>query len=571
MGDQGALNLFLEELKSDELFVRVNTIHRIKLVCALLSPDQIRNQLLPKLKELVSTFQTQDEEVLFALAEELSTLQPFLVDAAPQLIAPLETLATLEETVVRSQAVKSLIKIAQRLSDSEIITHFAPMVLRLAATEPFTSRVSACGLFASAYPRAGSHKDKLRQKFLELCHEDTPLVRRSTALNAGGLSEVMEKETLLSEFMPVFRQLSQDDQDPVRVLCLDSLIKIARILSKDDNRVHTVPVCLAAGEDKSWKIRIHFAKNFPQLAEAFGREITESVLIQTFAQLLKDIEPEVKAEALVSFGKILQILSQDKIINLVCPAVEGLVRDPGSSATVLRTAADLIGVLADSVGRELTVSKLLPLEIELMKYDNHEVKLHAIKQLNSISSIVGPEVLSPILISTISSLARDSPNWRVREAVYQLIAEFGKQFGAELFVRSLQVIYFGFFADTVAHVRESSIETLSDLANALQADWVNAHLLPELRNIFSREHEYLERITVVKAICRAPIHNDHLMQFLTVIAKDPVPNVRFVLCKQVSHLLDRVEKNALRGVMQDLTTDPDKDVRHYAKEALLLL
>jgi serine/threonine-protein phosphatase 2A regulatory subunit A len=569
MGDQGALNLFLEDVNTDEVFVRVNAIHRLKVVCTLLSPDQIRNQLLPKLREMVSTYQSQDDEVLFALAEELGNIHPFLAEGSSHLIPPLETLATLEETVVRDQAVKSLIKIAGRMADSEITTHFAPMVLRLASTEPFTSRVSACGLFSAAYPRAGSHKDKLRQKFLELCHEDTPMVRRSTALNAGRLSEVMEKEALLSEVLPVFRQLSQDDQDPVRVLCLDSLVKIARILSKEDNRVHTVPVCLAAGEDKSWKVRLHFAQNFPQLAEAYGRDITESALVQTFTQLFKDIEPEVKSAALKSLGQVLRILSQDKIISLIYPAIEALVRDPSSSHSVLKSAADVIGDLADTVGRDFTLNRLLPLEIEILRDDSQEVKLHVIKRLQAISSIVGPEVLTPDLVASLQSLARDSTNWRVRESVYQVIAEFGRQFGAELFVKNLQEIYFWFFSDVVASVRESGVESLKVLSTSLQGDWMTAHLLPKLREVFFKEQSFLGRITVIKAVSQAPLSSDNLLQFLTAASKDTVANVRFVLCRQVPHFIDRVEKTALRAMLQDLATDPDKDVRFFAKEALL--
>jgi serine/threonine-protein phosphatase 2A regulatory subunit A len=62
--------------------------------------------------------------------------------------------------------------------------------------------------------------------------------------------------------MPIFRQLSQDDQDAIRVLCLESLILMAGSLSKEENQVHTLGTLLAAGEDKSWKVRLCFAKKF---------------------------------------------------------------------------------------------------------------------------------------------------------------------------------------------------------------------------------------------------------------------------------------------------------------------
>ena len=79
--------------------------------------------------------------------------------------------------------------------------------------------------------------------------------------------------------MPVFRQLSQDEQDAIRVLCLEQLIPMAKYLSKEENQIHTLGTLLAAGEDKSWKVRLAFAKNFAELAEAFGKDITENNLI----------------------------------------------------------------------------------------------------------------------------------------------------------------------------------------------------------------------------------------------------------------------------------------------------
>jgi len=35
--------------------------------------------------------------------------------------------------------------------------------------------------------------------------------------------------------MPLFRQLSQDEQDQIRVLCLESFIPMAKYLTKEEN------------------------------------------------------------------------------------------------------------------------------------------------------------------------------------------------------------------------------------------------------------------------------------------------------------------------------------------------
>lgn len=85
-----------------------------------------------------------------------------LICSAPQ--PPLESLATVEETVVRDKAVESLRAISHEHSPSDLEAHFVPLVKRLAGGDWFTSRTSACGLFSVCYPRVSSAvKAELRQ------------------------------------------------------------------------------------------------------------------------------------------------------------------------------------------------------------------------------------------------------------------------------------------------------------------------------------------------------------------------------------------------------------------------
>jgi hypothetical protein len=54
---------------------------------------------------------------------------------------------------------------------------------------------------------------------------------------------------------------------------------MADYLTKEENQVHTLGTLLAAGKDKSWKVRLCFAKKFAQFAESFGNEIMNNNLI----------------------------------------------------------------------------------------------------------------------------------------------------------------------------------------------------------------------------------------------------------------------------------------------------
>lgn len=252
-------DLLKEEMDNDEVAVRVNAIHRLKTVVTVMGSESFKSQILPYIEGLIKK---EDDEVLFAIAEELGGISNLLGSGYLILLPSLEYLASVEETVVRDKAVGSLAIIAGLMTDNEIISNYIPLILRLAGGEWFTCRVSAVNLMHSVYPRAGNLKEKIRQKFIELCNEETPMVRRAVASKIGDLATHVEHEIVLSELITIFKQLSADEQDSVKVLCLDSLKQIAKLLNKEENKTHTLPIIIGATEDKSWKIRLALAKNF---------------------------------------------------------------------------------------------------------------------------------------------------------------------------------------------------------------------------------------------------------------------------------------------------------------------
>lgn len=171
------------------------------------------------------------------------------------------------------------------------------------------------------------------------------------------------------------------------MMCLESLIYMASYLNKEENQVHTLGTLLAAGEDKSWKVRLCFAKSFAKFAEAFGKEIADANLIQTFNQLLCDPEPEVKNAAIQSLSSSLTNLSTEKICNLILPQLQATYAD---SQTSFKSGVALaICEMAALVGKDYTVQKIQPILIELMKDDNAEVRLNVVQNLLSVYKVVG--------------------------------------------------------------------------------------------------------------------------------------------------------------------------------------
>lgn len=75
----------------------------------------------------------------------------------------------------------------------------------------------------------------------------------------------MEPELLLSDIVPMFTHLANDDQDSVRILAAENCSSLATLLPSEDSTTHVVPIVCKFGEDKSWRVRYMVCKLYLQL------------------------------------------------------------------------------------------------------------------------------------------------------------------------------------------------------------------------------------------------------------------------------------------------------------------
>merc|ERR1712159_258988 len=192
----------------------LRAIEKLSLIATALGPDRTRRELLPFISETVY----DDDEVLLALADRLGNLIPEVggLEYAHTLLKPLETLSTVEETIVRDKTVESINKIANQVSKNQIEQHFLPLLKRLANGEWYTSKTSACGLFSVCYSNCSkSQQSELRKEFSKLCQDDIPMVRRAACNKMGDFIKVMSEEHVKNDILPLFKILVEDDQDSV--------------------------------------------------------------------------------------------------------------------------------------------------------------------------------------------------------------------------------------------------------------------------------------------------------------------------------------------------------------------
>uniref|UniRef100_A0A1I8H4X3 TOG domain-containing protein n=1 Tax=Macrostomum lignano TaxID=282301 RepID=A0A1I8H4X3_9PLAT len=564
--------VLIDELRNEDVQLRLNSVKKLSTIALALGVERTRTELIPFLTDTIY----DEDEVLLTLAEQLGTFIALVGgdQFAHVLLPPLESLATVEETVVRDKAVESLRKLAPSHSPADLEAHFVPLVRRLANGDWFTSRTSACGLFSVCYDRVGAAvKQQLRQHFSNLCTDDTPMVRRAAAGKIGELAQVVEPEFVRSELLPMFKQLMADEQDSVRLLAVESAVILARLLGPEDTDKLMMKSLRSAVDDKSWRVRYMVADKLTELQSALGAELTQRYLVEAS-------EAEVRA---VSASKVrdfcvnLEASEAERTniaLNSILPAVKDLAGD--ANQHVKSALASVVMGLSPLLGKEHTVEQLLPLFLTQLKDECPEVRLNIISNLEAVNSVIGIKQLSMSLLPAIVELAEDS-KWRVRLAIIQYMPLLASQLGSQFFDEKLNQLCMGWLVDHVFAIREAAVLNLRKLVEAFGSDWALSTVIPKVAEL-AVDTNYLHRmvclfcVTELNSACPPDMVRAHLLPIVLKMASDTVPNVRFKVAQTLQQLAAsfdaEVFEQQVKPCLDSLAGDADIDVQFFACEAL---
>ena len=115
-----------DELRNEDVALRLNSVKRLSTIALALGEERTRRELIPFLNENSD----DEDEVLLVMAEELGKFVPLVggPEYAHFLLLPLETLATVDETVVRDRAVESLCAVGAQMPEPSMSEHFVVLI-----------------------------------------------------------------------------------------------------------------------------------------------------------------------------------------------------------------------------------------------------------------------------------------------------------------------------------------------------------------------------------------------------------------------------------------------------------
>lgn len=559
--------------------MRLNSVRRLSTIALALGEERTRTELIPFLKDSLE----EEDEILQAVAEELAKFVPLVGGPAyaHTLLPPLESLAVVDETVVREKAVDTLQALARDHSTAQLEQFFCPLIKRLAAGDWFSARSSACGLFVCCYSRVSpQHQTALRQLFTQLCHDDTPMVRRSAATHLGKLAEAAGAESMRAELLPLFSYLMQDDQDTVRMLAADASVQFAKLLPRDEAVTDVLPALHNASKDRSWRVRCVVAEKWAELQKSFGPEIARTDLVPMLVRLLQDQEPEVRSQTvgrLPDIGVEMAAAERAQLVSTaILPHVTELCGD--LSPHVRTPVAAVIVHLAPMLGKDRTLEQLLPLLTRLLRDEHADVRLNVIGKLDVLQAVIGVDAVTSILVPEITALADDA-QWRVRLAVIEQMPLLGRTLGQDVFDARLTALVLTWLSDNVFAIREAATRIIHDLIKVFGLPWAKKSIVPRLAAMGS-DAAYLKRLTTLFAINAIADQVDSevickdLGSVVAALAKDPVPNVRLNVARTIAKLTAKPDPAATavyKPVLEQLKKDTDVDVQYFAQHALALL
>lgn len=222
------------------------------------------------------------------------------------------------------------------------------------------------------------------------------------------------------------------------------------------------------------------------------------------------------------------------VLQRLLPALAELNSDSNVHVKV-KLGQAVLG-LAPLLGRDLTVTHLLPIILNQLKDDSPDVRLGVIGSLELVNNVVGVEEVASSLLPAIVELAK-VPVWRVRLAVINQMPLLADQLGQAFFEARLMEHFLTWLADAAYAVREAAVANLTCLTSKFGTEWARKHFLDQITEL-SRNENYLQRMISLQCIISisplidAPTCKDILLPTALGMERDRVPNVRFKVSPQ---------------------------------------
>ncbi|KAM9958409.1 hypothetical protein ACTFIW_001274 [Dictyostelium discoideum] len=526
---------------------------------------------------------------------------------------------------VRMSAVESLQDMARIIRHQDIEVHLIPFIKSLVNDSTDEEhRVQAANLCHNLAPILGEQLTKsiILPFIVKLSNDLSFRVRKSIALNLGGICQTIGVKDTTELLLPIFVQLSRDEMWAVRKGCAEVLIFISQNISPIERYSILIPVFEEfVGDDSSrWVNNTAFQNLGPFIATFEGSQITPK-LLNLYTNMINPStirfpDSDLVTHCAFNFPAVLYTVGSSRWPELKETYLT-LVKD--TNWKVRRTLSHSIHEIAKILGPAETKASLVQC-FNLFLQDLDEVRVGVVRHFSGfLASLEPAQRESYILI--IHSFVNDPSKWRFRKLISKQIGEMCDLFNLKTNLTQLTPILITLLNDSVAKVRSYAASSVGHLilkilnsevnysgnnssstttSNGTNTDVNNSNnsssssngtntaeaelTLEEINQLKNSTIESIQCLgtdisfsnrQVFTKICGYlveqldPIYFEQtFLPTLLKLVHDPVPNVRLV----TAEILCKIHSNQYFANNQDvasaievLQTDQDNDVLYFSK------
>ncbi|KAM9999028.1 hypothetical protein ACTFIZ_002597 [Dictyostelium cf. discoideum] len=368
---------------------------------------------------------------------------------------------------VRMSAVESLQDMARIIRHQDIEVHLIPFIKSLVNDSTDEEhRVQAANLCHNLAPILGEQLTKtiILPFIVKLSNDLSFRVRKSIALNLGGICQTIGVKDTTELLLPIFVQLSRDEMWAVRKGCAEVLIFISQNISPIERYSILIPVFEEfVGDDSSrWVNNTAFQNLGPFIATFEGSQITPK-LLNLYTNMINPStirfpDSDLVTHCAFNFPAVLYTVGSSRWPELKETYLT-LVKD--TNWKVRRTLSHSIHEIAKILGPAETKASLVQC-FNLFLQDLDEVRVGVVRHFSGfLASLEPAQRESYILI--IHSFVNDPSKWRFRKLISKQIGEMCDLFNLKTNLTQLTPILITLLNDSVAKVRSYAASSVGHL------------------------------------------------------------------------------------------------------------
>ena len=445
-------------------------------------------------------------------------------------------------------------------------------------------RESAMSLFGALTPLV--HTDLIQLYVIpqvnSFADDHSGNVRKEVANQLYNISQKVSKEIFKRRLLPVYKKLSKDTLWNVKKAAAEILPKITKLCDSDVISKEIIPIYKSFAQDEKAVVKNAAVEVFGEFISLIDKNDSENFVelldfyvdtIQKLSSKGKREEKTIIQKCAYNFPAVLLFFGKNSWEKLKpCFTLMANEKDE----RIKLPLASSLGEISNIIGSELTESDLLEFVDKFFKVSpqNSELKIKILQVLPTIIKNIASNRKNAYLEFIKYMIGNKDDKWRKRVKYSKIIGKFNGTYTDNIIYKRVFPIAINFCFDDISQVRSCSAKHNSRLILQLisgKTEFKEKTL--KIVRSFAQSINYRYRQLFVY-MCRHLFENEEVFkesisEYLLDLAYDKIPNVKIVLAKFISELLNKekyahlAKNETVRKIVKVLKNDENNEVINY--------